>query len=247
MLRYIATCSPRRSRTSSQVSSARDTSLSRKFGLRRVSAPAAVAQYAPSAACCSPVPPRENSLSGVCQGPAELAARRDAELLVGVLEVPLDRLHGHEQGFGDLSVRHSLGRQPGDLALARGQRLEALHGRPAWPGAGRGGLAHGASRQLSRAKALGEVEPAPQRVTRVATASRAPQGGAVVDQRPRPLQGGLRLLRLPDGLLERLEPRGAALYGGERPQGVADHAGRAEALGERQLLLDEGQSLLAIA
>src|SRR3954454_13209691 len=58
-----------------------------------------------------------------CRG--QLLARGDVELLVGVMEVGLDRPHGHEQRLRDLLVRHSVRRHARHPALARGERLDS--------------------------------------------------------------------------------------------------------------------------
>ena len=61
----------------------------------------------------------------------QVAARRDPELRVRVAQVPLDRLARDEELLGDLAVAPALGRELGDAALARAERLAARGARPA--------------------------------------------------------------------------------------------------------------------
>src|SRR4051794_30952311 len=55
----------------------------------------------------------------------KLVPRRDSELPIRVSEVHLDRLHGDEEGLGDLPVRFACGRPLDDATLARRQRVDA--------------------------------------------------------------------------------------------------------------------------
>ena len=59
------------------------------------------------------------------KGRGQLFARRNLKLRVGVAEVFLDRLSGHEQLLGDLHVAETLCRQLCGSKLARGQRVQA--------------------------------------------------------------------------------------------------------------------------
>src|SRR5215471_11284058 len=74
-------------------------------------------------------------LSGECG--RELAPRADLELAVDAREVELDGLHRDEELLGDLLVAAVAGRDLGNAALARGQRVEAAGEDLARPRAGR--------------------------------------------------------------------------------------------------------------
>src|SRR5215210_8293082 len=55
----------------------------------------------------------------------ELLSRADPELAVGVAEMHLDGLDGHEQRLRDLGIARSIGRELRDPPLARRKRLKA--------------------------------------------------------------------------------------------------------------------------
>ena len=66
---------------------------------------------------------------GRCERARELAARADPELAVRVREVHLDRLRRDVERLGDVAVGLPLGREVGDAALARRERLDAARER----------------------------------------------------------------------------------------------------------------------
>jgi hypothetical protein len=72
-----------------------------------------------------PLSDRGASAVGSASAIASWRARAHVELAVGASQVHLDRLDGHEQGLGDLLVRHLLGGEPGDASPAGGERLGA--------------------------------------------------------------------------------------------------------------------------
>src|SRR6185369_16305421 len=124
------------------------------------------------------------------QGGGEFGAGGDVELAEGVAEVGLDRRLGDEQVLGDLPVARAVGRQGGDPALARGQRVRAGQGGPPGPGAGREQLALHLGGQPGGAGALGEIERAEQRLPGLRPLAGSAQAGAVVGQRQGQLVAG---------------------------------------------------------
>ena len=77
----------------------------------------------------------------------KLRPEADAELGVGVRQVPLDRVDGDEQGLGDLLVRPARGRELGDAEFGGGQ----LAGPAGAPGADAADLGAGTRRKIGRA------------------------------------------------------------------------------------------------
>src|SRR5918999_1673662 len=178
---------------------------------------------------------------------AELAAGLHSDLLVGAPEVPFDRLERHEQRLRDLPVRHSLGGEPCDLALSRGQGVDTGGGLAAGPPARRHQLLSSPRDERPRAAAVSEVEPPPERFAGVEGLAGAPQRGAQVDGGPRPPERGLGALQHPNGLLSDLHRGGALRQRGDAAERLADCARRPEARRERELLFDQGVRLLAIS
>ena len=102
--------------------------------------------------------------------------------------MPLDRLDGHEQGLGDLSVGQPVDGQLGHPPLARRQRVEPGERGAARARAGCGELGPGPLAGRHRPAAMREVQGAPQDILRLRALARPPQGGAQVRQRASLLQ-----------------------------------------------------------
>ena len=92
--------------------------LGRRVAVAAIVAPAGVRRYGERPGTRTPGFSRR-------QQRRELAARADAELAVGVAEVHLDGLDGHEQRLRDLGVARPAGREVDDPPLARRQRVRA--------------------------------------------------------------------------------------------------------------------------
>ena len=75
---------------------------------------------------------RQLCVSRFAQGGAELRARVDSELAVGVREVKLDGPGCHVERLGDLAVGRAFCRQFGDPPFAGRERLDALQCYAAW-------------------------------------------------------------------------------------------------------------------
>ena len=140
----------------------------------------------------------------------ELSSRADPELAVGVAEVHLDGLDGHEERLRDLRVARPVGREIDDPPLARRQRVEPED-------SGRRSLAP-VTRSSSRARSRGrdqparrgEVERAAQRLARCLALAAAAQRRAELDQRAGELAARGRALELLDRLAQLREPLVAA-------------------------------------
>jgi hypothetical protein len=82
----------------------------------------------------------------------ERMTRGDAELLVGLLQVVLDRAHAEEQARGDVAVGGAARDEVGDVQLLRGQLGQRARRGAARDGAGRPQLGPGAIRPRLRAE-----------------------------------------------------------------------------------------------
>ena len=102
----------------------------------------------------------------------------DPELAVGVAQVELDGGDRHEQRLGDVAVARPGGRQPGDPALAGGERAGAGGQPAARPSAGGAQLGERLVLQVGGAAAMGEVDREAQRIAGLDRPAGAPQGGA---------------------------------------------------------------------
>ena len=147
----------------------------------------------------------------------EAWAAADAELAVRVAQVELDRGGGDEQRLRDLAVLRAGGRELGDPALARRQRVGARGRPPARPRAGRPQLAERPVLERARAAAVGDVDRQPQPLARLVRLARAPQRDAQVGVRAGALelrlgavQGGGRLAQQGDRRRPRHGPWPAA-------------------------------------
>src|SRR4051795_2442777 len=115
-------------------------------------------------AIAMPIPPIPAPITAISwsgsatQRLPELSARVDPELAVRAAQVRLHGLLGHEQGLGDLGVRHAVGGHGCNSALAGGERVGSRHPRPPRPPARRPQLLAGAFRERPGPARVGEVE-----------------------------------------------------------------------------------------
>jgi hypothetical protein len=136
--------------------------------------------------------------------------------------VPLDRLDRYHEGIGDLPVGQTSRSEHGDLALSLGQGVGSLQGGTPRSGAGQTHLGQRPRRQRFRAAALGEIEAAPQWLPRRLAAARSPQRRAVVDEPPRTLQRGLRLLEMPTLIPRVLSTRAGTVLRHRQVEGLGE-------------------------
>src|SRR5690242_18195101 len=111
--------------------------------------------------------------------PPELSARADTELREHLVQVVLDGARADEQQGGYLRVRASLGREPGDLRLLRGELVDRLDGTLAHRLAGGRKLALSALGERSRAHSAEHLVGRAQLLARVDAAVFATQPLAV--------------------------------------------------------------------
>ena len=108
---------------------------------------------------------------------AELGARRDAELAVGVAQVVLDGREGDDELLGDRAVHRAGGGERRDAALAARQRAGAVGQPAARPRAGRAQLGERLLLECGGAAAVRQVDCGAERVTRLERPARASEGG----------------------------------------------------------------------
>src|SRR3954470_20365824 len=144
----------------------------------------------------------------------KLVPRRDSELPIRVSKVHLDRLHGDEEGLGDLPVRFARGRALDDATLARSQRVDADLRLAADADAARRQLVSRTLAQGDGAALVRDRERLAQWLARSCSVAASSQRRAQIDQRPcvidPPRRAAEQLRRL-------VEQREAGVAAGDEP------------------------------
>jgi hypothetical protein len=114
---------------------------------------------------------------------AQLAARRDPELAVGVAQVVLDGSDGDDERCRDLAVLMAGGRHFGDAALAGSQRSRTADQRTPRSRASRAQLGERLALESGLAATVSEIDREPQTLSRLQKAAVTPQRSAERDMR----------------------------------------------------------------